>query len=122
MQKVTSYLSLFTSAGTLLCCALPAAFVMLGLGASLAGLVTNVPGLIWLSEHKELTFGLGAVLLLIAGIGHWRGRYAACPIDKEKAKACIDSKRIGFRVFLFSLAIYFVGFVFAFVIPWFMAG
>jgi len=96
---------------------LPSAFVILGLGASLAGLVTNVPGLIWLSENKELTFGFGAILLFIAGIAHWRSRYAACPTDREKAAACTDAKRIGFRVYLFSLGMYLVGFTFAFVLP-----
>lgn len=33
-QSAVSWLTLFTSAGTLVCCALPILFVMLGLGAS----------------------------------------------------------------------------------------
>ena len=42
-------LSLFTSLGTLLCCALPSLFVAIGAGAVLAGLISNMPFLIVLS-------------------------------------------------------------------------
>ena len=45
-------LSLFASAGTLVCCALPALFVTLGAGAALAGLVGEFPQLVWLSTYK----------------------------------------------------------------------
>ena len=38
-QTILPSLSLFTSVGTLLCCALPALLVTLGMGAALAGFV-----------------------------------------------------------------------------------
>ncbi len=38
------YLSLFSSLGTLLCCALPALFVLLGLGATVASICRPRPG------------------------------------------------------------------------------
>ena len=41
--KLTSVLSLLTSGGTLVCCALPALLVALGAGATLASLVAAVP-------------------------------------------------------------------------------
>ena len=41
-----SYLSLFTSLSTLLCCALPSLFVLLGLGATVASLLSQAPWLV----------------------------------------------------------------------------
>ena len=49
-------LSLFASTSTLLCCALPALLVTIGAGAVMAGLATNVPGYIWLTERKVPLF------------------------------------------------------------------
>ena len=46
------YLSLFTSLGTLLCCALPSVLVLLGLGATVATVPSSVPWLVKLSHHK----------------------------------------------------------------------
>ena len=45
-------ISLFTSFGTLICCALPALLVTIGSGAVLAGLISNVPQLLILSKYK----------------------------------------------------------------------
>ena len=57
-------LALLTSSATLVCCVLPAVLVMLGAGAALAGLVTAIPQLIWLSEHKPLVFGLSELAIV----------------------------------------------------------
>ena len=47
-----SVASLFASSSTLICCALPALLVALGAGAALSSLVSAVPQLVVLSEHK----------------------------------------------------------------------
>lgn len=60
-------LSLLASGGTLVCCVLPAVMVAAGAGAALAGLVTAVPQLVWLSEHKGAVFGLAFALLVLSG-------------------------------------------------------
>jgi hypothetical protein len=52
-SKRLSALSLFTSFSTLICCALPALLVALGAGAVLSTLVSHVPQLVWVSEHKQ---------------------------------------------------------------------
>ena len=57
-QTLLPSLSLVTSAGTLVCCALPALLVTLGAGATLAGIVGTAPWLIALSKYKILTFGI----------------------------------------------------------------
>ena len=55
--NIVPMLGLFTSLGTLLCCALPALLVTLSMGATLVGLVSYIPFLITLSEHKLWVFG-----------------------------------------------------------------
>jgi hypothetical protein len=71
----------FASSATLVCCVLPAALV--AVGAALAALVTAIPQLVWLSEHKSLVFGVAGSLLAISGISLWITRRALvllCPI------------------------------------------
>jgi len=50
-NTVLSAAAFLTSVGTLVCCVLPAILVTIGAGAALAGLVTLLPQLIWLSEQ-----------------------------------------------------------------------
>src|SRR5215475_3473755 len=60
---VLSYLSLFTSLGTLLCCALPSLMVLLGLGATVASFLSAVPWLVTLSRHKMWVFTVSGLLI-----------------------------------------------------------
>lgn len=115
-----STLSLFTSFSTLICCALPALLVTLGLGASLAGLVSNVPFLVTLSKHKVLTFGVSGGLLIAAGILRWSQRNAPCPIDADKAKACMRLRKINAIIYWVAVGIYLTGVFFAFIAPRFI--
>src|SRR3954471_9368484 len=59
-----SFASLFTSVGTLLCCALPSLLVLLGLGATVASFLSAAPWLVALSHHKGWVFGLSGALIL----------------------------------------------------------
>ena len=113
-SHVLPFLSLFTSAGTLVCCALPALLVSIGAGAALAGLVSTVPQLIWLSTYKVSVFAIAGVLLLITGFIQWKMRNAPCPVDPELAASCMKMRSINKWVFMLSLLIYVVGFFFAF--------
>lgn len=114
----SALLSVFTSSSTLICCALPALLVTLGAGAALAGLVSAVPQLIWLSTHKALVFGLAGFMLTLAGGLQYRARYAPCPADPGLAAACARTRRLSLVLYLLSLTIYLVGVVFAFLLPW----
>ena len=112
-----SWLSIFTSTGTLVCCALPAALVAIGAGATLAGLVGAVPQLVWLSEHKVPLFALAGAMLAAAGYFQHRARFAPCPADPRLAAECERARRVSLRVYWVSLAIFATGFFFAFVAP-----
>ena len=116
-QLSVPVLSLFTSAATLVCCALPALLVSLGMGAVLAGLVSEYGQLVWLSRHKALVFGLASFLLLGAGIMLWRARTLPCPADAAQARACRFLRRISIGIYTFSVLMFMTGAFFAFVAP-----
>lgn len=114
---MTVYLSLFTSSGTLICCALPSLLVALGAGATLAGFVGTFPFLITLSENKPLVFGLAGFLLATSGFLQWKAKDLPCPIDPELREACTRGRKISQRIYFLSLGIYAIGGTFAFILP-----
>jgi hypothetical protein len=118
----SAWLSLLASGGTLVCCALPALLVSLGLGAALAGLVSAVPALVWVSEYKAPVFGVAALLLAAAGALQWHLRTAPCPIDPALRQACLRTRRWSRRVWVAAVALFAVGAFFAFVAPLWMQG
>ena len=115
--KVASLLSLFTSGGTLICCALPATLVGLGAGAAMSSLVSNVPQLVWFSEHKVGVFLFAAIMLLGSGALQWHARSLPCPADPALAATCMKTRKTSLRVYLFSVVIFLIGGFFAFVAP-----
>ena len=113
--KVFHFLLLFSSLSTLVCCALPALLVSLGLGAVLAGLAADVPALVWISENKSWVFTVAGVLLLGNGLWLWSQRNAPCPLDPKLREACISGRRYAQIVYILSLGIFALGFFFAFI-------
>lgn len=109
--------ALLASTATLLCCVLPAVLVALGAGAALAGLVTAVPQLIWLSEHKPLVFGVAAALLVVSGVALWYGRSLPCPSDPDAAQSCRRLRRISAVLYGLALGCFTLGTTFAFLLP-----
>lgn len=115
--KALSWVSIFTSSGTLICCALPALLVSIGAGASLASLLGNVPQLIWFSENKTPVFLFAGVMLTIAGYFQYRNRSAPCPVDPALARACMATRKQSWRIYIFSLVLFAIGGFFAFIAP-----
>ncbi|MBI1273570.1 MAG: hypothetical protein GC131_05760 [Alphaproteobacteria bacterium] len=113
-QTFLPALGLFTSVGTLLCCALPALLVTLGAGAALAGLVSAAPWLVTLSQYKVWTFCVAGALLLAAGLMRWRARNAPCPVDPAQARACTRLRQTSAWIYWSAVLVYAVGFFFAF--------
>jgi len=79
-----SYLSLFTSFGTLLCCALPSLLVLLGLGATVASFLSAVPWLVTLSHHKNWVFAISGLLIA----GNFVYIYVLAPRLQTRGLAC----------------------------------
>lgn len=116
-NNIINYLNLFSSMSTLLCCALPSLLVSLGMGAAIAGLVSDFPQLIWLSEHKVLLFVISGLLLFGNGLLLWKNRNAPCPIDLKQREACLSGRKYSKIIYWVSVAIFLTGATFAFILP-----
>ncbi|HSH43755.1 MAG TPA: hypothetical protein VK973_16665 [Arenicellales bacterium] len=109
-----SWLTLFASTGTLICCALPITLVTLGLGATVAALTSSMPFLITLSQHKIWVFAFSALLLGVSGGLLYRpGR--ACPADPELGRLCNRTQVWNRRIYWTSVTIWVLGFFAAYV-------
>jgi mercuric ion transport protein len=115
-----SFLSLFTSLGTLLCCALPSLLVLFGLGATVATVLSDVPWLVALSHHKHWVFivvGLmitGNFLYVYAIAPKLQIRNGAC--DSNDPGACQTASRFSRIVLWCSAGLYLVGFFTAYIL------
>jgi len=109
--------TLLASGGTLVCCVLPALMVALGAGAALAGLVSAVPQLVWLSEHKTWVFGTAFAMLALSGGLLWHARTLPCPTDPALAQNCARLRRISVILWVIALVCTGLGALFAFVLP-----
>lgn len=107
-------LALFTSVSTLICCALPALLVSIGMGAVMAGLIENVPGITWMGANKPIVFGIAGVVLAVSGAWQWRARSLPCPIDPVQAKACTRLRRVSWVLWWVSVAAFAIGAFLAF--------
>lgn len=108
-----SFFSLFTSMSTLICCALPALLVSIGLGATMVGLVSTFPSLIWLSENKLPVFAGSFIMLSFSSYMQYRARFLPCPIDPNEARACTSARMWSKRVTIFSIVVWTIGATFA---------
>lgn len=108
-----AWLALITTMGTIVCCALPITLVALGMGATMAALVSNVPFLVTLSQHKILVFTISGSMLALSGWVLYRsGR--TCPVDPELAELCRRAEKWNRRVLWFSASLWGIGFFAAF--------
>lgn len=109
------WLSLFSSFGTLICCAIPSLLVVLGMGATLVGLVGKFPQLVWLSEHKAWLFGSSLTLLTITFFVRRYADRQPCPIDAREA--CTRTKKWSAIVYWTAVAINVIGIFTTFILP-----
>jgi mercuric ion transport protein len=108
-----SYLSLFTSIGTLLCCALPSLLVVFGLGATVASVLAEVPWLVTMSHHKHWVF-IAAALMITGNFVYvyviapkLQARTGAC--DLNDPAACQTASRFSRIVLWGSAMLYLIG-------------
>ena len=117
MTRFLDFLTLFSSASTLICCALPALLVTLGAGSLMASLVGNFPQIIWLSQHKNLLFIFAGIMLALGGLLQHRAKNLPCPVDPELARACKSGRKTSKMIYIASLFIYVSGGFFAYIAP-----
>ena len=120
-NRLFSYLALFTSFGTLLCCALPSLLVLLGLGATVASFLSAAPWLVTLIGHRKVVFIVSGVL--IAGdfvYVYWlsprcKSQVEACSIE-DGPTACDIATRVSRIALWVAAVIYAVGFFMAYLL------
>lgn len=114
-----SYLSLFTSLSTLLCCALPSLLVLFGLGASVASILSFMPWLVSLSHQKSWVFAISGTLILLSFVQTYaiaprlRRQTDACAADDP---SCDRATRFSKFVLWISAMIYLIGFFTAYLL------
>ena len=114
--KTWSWVLLFTTSGTLLCCAIPITLVSLGLGATVASMASAAPWLITLSIYKGWMFTISGCLIALAAWAVYRsGR--ECPADPELAAACDRADRWNRWFIRVSAVLWLVGFLAAYGLP-----
>ena len=112
-QSIANFLALFTSTGTLLCCALPSALAALAGGSAVVSLVSTLPWLVPLSRHKEWIFvGAGLMIALSAVLTYRPKGTVACKI--AGGEGCRVAGRFQKGMFWTSAGIYGVGVFFAY--------
>ena len=116
---VFSYLSLFTSLSTLLCCALPSLLVLFGLGASVASMLSFMPWLVSLSHHKSWVFAISGALILLSFVQ----TYAIAPRLRKGGDTCATddpscdrATKFSKFVLWISAVIYLIGFFAAYLL------
>ena len=119
-NPLPGYFSLFASLGTLLCCALPSLLVLLGLGATVASVLSALPWLVALSRHKALVFSAAGILIvanayyLVRVAPVLASRQPRCAPGEEAR--CAAARRLSRSLLFVSAGIYLVGFLTAYVL------
>ncbi len=119
-NRLLGYVSLFSSVGTLLCCALPSLLVLVGFGATVASVLASAPWLVALSRHKTWIFATSGIL--IAGNFYYVYQVAprllaqrgACDVDDP---SCARATRTSRALLWVSALLLAVGFAVAYLLP-----
>jgi mercuric ion transport protein len=114
-----NYFSLFSSFSTLICCALPSVLVLLGLGTTVASLLSAAPWLVSLSRHKVWTFSIAGTLIAASFVM----TYVVAPrlrggevCDADDPATCGEVSRVSRVVLWGSAAIWSGGFFVAYLL------
>ena len=114
-----NYFSLFSSFSTLICCALPSVLVLLGMGTTVASLLSAAPWLVSLSRHKIWTFSIAGVLIAMSFVM----TYLIAPrlregevCDANDPTTCGEVSRLSRAILWGSAAIWSCGFFVAYLL------
>ena len=115
VERGVTVFTLFTTTGTLICCALPIILVTLGLGTAVVAMTSTFPFLITLTKHKIWVFAFSGLMLAVSGWLMYRpGR--ACPTDPQLGQACNRAQRWNRRIYWISVTIWGIGFFAAYLL------
>lgn len=113
-SRFASFLSLFTSLSTLACRALPSLLVLLGLGATVASVLSAAPWIVALSRHKPWVFLFSGLLIAANFVYIYRVsprlRTQADTCAADGSQVCDTAGRVSRVVLWISAGIYLTGF------------
>lgn len=112
-QSSATWFTLFTTTGTLVCCALPIMLVTLGMGATVVSMTSAFPVLIVLSQYKLWVFAFSGAMLVISSWLLFRPD-RTCPTDTMLEQACNTAHKWNKRIYWSSVVIWGIGFFAAF--------
>ena len=122
-SRILGWVSLFTSAGTLVCCALPSLLVLVGLGATVASLLSAAPWLVTLSQHKGWVFASAGLLMALNVVYVYgltprlRAAHRTCSSD-DAGSPCGPAERFTRVMLWISVALYGAGVFTAYALVW----
>ncbi len=108
-ESSVTWLTLFTTTGTLVCCAIPIMLVTLGFGATVVAMTSVFPFLIVLSKYKLWVFAFSGLMLAFSSwFMRWTGR--SCPADPQLAALCERTRKWNRRIYWSSVGLWGIGF------------
>ena len=111
------FLSLIASSSTLICCALPAVFVTLGAGATLASIVNIFPELIIVSKYKIYITIFALLILIFAGVLIKKASLQPCPTDPNLRDMCMQTRKRSKIIYITSVFIFAFASIFTYIVP-----
>ena len=116
-DRSANLISLFASSSTLICCALPAVFIVIGAGATFASIISIFPFLVVISKYKVSITLVSLLILVFAGYINYRTYYLPCPADPELGRICLQTRKRSRSIYYFSVIIFTFATIFTYLIP-----
>lgn len=116
-DRSANLISLFASSSTLICCALPTAFIVIGAGATFASIISIFPFLVVISKYKVSITLVSLLILVFAGYINYRTYYLPCPADPELGRICLQTRKRSRSIYYFSVILFTFATIFTYLIP-----
>ena len=116
-DRSANFISLFASSSTLICCALPSVFIVIGAGATFASIISIFPFLIVISKYKVSITLVSLLILVFAGYINFRTYYLPCPADPELGRICLQTRKRSRSIYYFSVILFTFATIFTYLIP-----
>ncbi len=116
-DRSANLISLFASSSTLICCALPAVFIVVGAGATFASIISIFPFLVVISKYKVSITLVSLLILVFAGYINYRTYYLPCPADPELGRICLQTRKRSRSIYYFSVILFTFATIFTYLIP-----
>ena len=116
-DRSANLISLFASSSTLICCALPAVFIVIGAGATFASIISIFPFLVVISKYKVSITLVSLLILVFAGYINYRTYYLPCPADPELGRICLQTRKRSRSIYYFSVILFMFATIFTYLVP-----